>query len=311
MSFYFNPQGVLRLREWDQYPWLVHGFGTRRHPDPSPNGTPARTLRQIHSAIVRLPGDGGVEGDALIAAEAGELVGVKTADCLPVLVVDIGKRVAAAIHAGWRGMAKRVVQKTVGEMRRHYGSEPRDLRAAIGPGIRVCCYEVGPEVLEEFESQFTDSERFCRREAPNPALTMLPRQHLTGGHALMRDLESDRGRVDLAEAAKCQLERAGVATIFDSQRCTACDLGRFYSYRREREAAGRMISIIGLRNQSSGRVIPGLPLAAGSNHSVSKSMPQGHLWRPACQFSTTETGRCPSSSNKLVIRKRRPSAVGW
>jgi hypothetical protein len=143
-------------------------------------------------------------------------------------------------------MAKRVVAKTVGEMRRHYGSAPRDLRAAIGPGIRLCCYEVGPEVLDEFESQFTDAERFCRREAPNPALTMLPRQQLTGGHALMRDLKSDRGRVDLAEAAKSQLERTGVSSIFDSGRCTACDLQRFYSYRKEREAAGRMVSVIGL-----------------------------------------------------------------
>jgi hypothetical protein len=247
MSFYFDPQGVLRLREWRQCPWLVHGFGTRRHPDPSPNGEPARTLRQVHSSIVRLPGDGGVQGDALIAAHPGEVVGVKTADCLPVLVVDLRKRVVAAIHAGWRGMAKRVVEKTVGEMRRHYGSQPLDLRAAIGPGIRVCCYEVGPEVLEQFESQFVDAARFCRREPPNPALTMLPRQHLTGGHALMRDLESDRGRVDLAEAATSQLQRAGVAMIFDSRRCTACDLRRFYSYRREKEAAGRMVSVVGLR----------------------------------------------------------------
>jgi hypothetical protein len=246
MSFYFDREGVLRLREWREYPWLVHGFGTRRHPDPSPGGTPARTLRQIHSAIVRLPGDGGVKGDALLAAHPGEVVGVKTADCLPVLVVDVRKRVAAAIHAGWRGMTKRVVEKAVGEMRRHYGSEPRDLRTAIGPGIRVCCYEVGPEVLEEFESQFVDAARFCRRDPANPALTMLPRQQLTGGHALIRDLGSDRGRVDLAEAAKSQLERAGVSSIFDSGRCTACDLQRFYSYRKEREAAGRMVSVIGL-----------------------------------------------------------------
>lgn len=204
------------------------------------------TLRQIHSAIVRLAGDGGVKGDALVGARPGEVVGVKTADCLPVLVVDPTRRVVAAVHAGWRGMAKRVVEKTVGEMRRHYGCEPRDLRAAVGPGIRVCCYEVGPEVLAEFDGQFVDADRFCRREAANPALILLPRQHQTSGHVLMRNLESDRGRVDLAEAARAQLENAGVGKIADSGHCTACDLKRFYSYRREKEAAGRMVAVIGL-----------------------------------------------------------------
>lgn len=247
MPFYFDRQGVLRLRDWENYPWLVHGFGSRKTPDPSPEGTRARTLRQIHSSIVRVAGDAGVKGDALVASQPGELVGVKTADCLPVLVVDPVRRVVAAIHAGWRGMAKRIVEKTIGEMRRHHGCEPRDLRAAIGPGIRVCCYEVGPEVIEEFSCQFTDADRFCRREAANPALIMLPRQHMTGGHALMRNLESDRGRVDLAEAARAQLERAGVVHIADSAHCTACNRKRFFSYRREKEAAGRMVSVIGVK----------------------------------------------------------------
>jgi len=249
MAFYFDRAGVLRLREWDRYSWLIHGWGTRRRPDPSPARTPALTLRQIHSAIVRVAGDGGVKGDALLASRPGELVGIKTADCLPVLVADTRRRVVAAIHAGWRGMARRVVEKAVGEMRRHYGSAPGDLRAAIGPGIRACCYEVGPEVLEEFACQFVDAARFCRGDTSNPALIMLPRQHLTGGHALMRNLSSDRSRVDLAEAARAQLEAAGLAParIDDSALCTACDLERFYSYRKEKDAAGRMVAVIGLR----------------------------------------------------------------
>jgi hypothetical protein len=249
MAFYFDRDGVLRLREWERYPWLIHGFGTRRTPDPSSHGVPAFTLRQIHSAIVRVAGDGGVKGDALLASRPGDLVGVKTADCLPLLLVDVRRRVVAAVHAGWRGMARRVVEKAVGEMRRQFGSDPRDLRVALGPGIRACCYEVGPDVLDEFQSQFVDAGRFCRRDAPNPALTLLPRQHRTGGHALMRDLASDRGRVDLAEAARSQLERAGIAPrhIRDSCLCTACDPKRFYSYRVEKQAAGRMVSIIGLK----------------------------------------------------------------
>ena len=252
MAFYFKPDGILRLQEWERRRWLVHGFGSRRRPDPSPDGRRPLTLRQIHSAIVRVAGDGvtaGMRGDSLLAAKPGELVGVKTADCLPVLVADTRRRVVAAVHAGWRGMAKRVVEKTAGEMRRRFGCAPRDLEAAIGPGIRACCFEVGPEVFEEFACQFPDAGEFCRPDPPNPALIMLPRQIMTGGHALMRNLESDRGRVDLAEAARRQLAAAGLApgSIYDSGLCTACDLERFWSYRREKEGAGRMVAVIGVR----------------------------------------------------------------
>ena len=74
------------------------------------------------------------------------LLTIKTADCTPVLVVDIKRRVVGAFHAGWRGTAARVVEKGIGEMRRQFGTDPSDLRAAIGPCIRKCCYIVGPEV---------------------------------------------------------------------------------------------------------------------------------------------------------------------
>src|SRR5712692_451270 len=212
MPFYFDSQGSLRLRELDQWPWLVHAFSTRAagnlaHPDDQRrfvqtlNGDGMRlvTLRQIHSAMVYVADENlapGRQGDSLIVTEAGTLVGIKTADCLPVLLADPRRRVVAAAHAGWRGVAKRVVEKTAGEMRRLFDCDPADLVAAIGPGIQACCFEVGPEVLEEFRSQFADAADFCRADSPNPAMTLLPRQVMTGAQGIMRELESDRGHVD-------------------------------------------------------------------------------------------------------------------
>ena len=265
MPFYLDHAGILKLEEFDRWPWLIHGFSGRSAGNLAPErnrkrfleslgsrGMQLATLRQIHSSIVRVVGNGlepGQRGDSLIASKPGVLVGVKIADCLPVLVVDPKLRVVAAIHAGWRGILKRVVEKTVGEMRRHFGCAPSKLLAVIGPGIQACCFEVGPEVLAEFTSQFVDADRFCRADPPNPAQTMIPRQVMTGNHALMRPLDSDRGCVDLAEAAHRQLLAAGLAQerIYDSGLCTACNLNRFYSYRREKDAAGRMMAVIGVR----------------------------------------------------------------
>ncbi len=267
MPFYFDSHGNLRLLELDRWPWLVHGFSTRSagslaHPDDQRrfaqalggDGMRLVTLRQIHSAVVHVADNGlaaGRQGDSLIAAQPGTLVGIKTADCLPVLLVDPRRRVVAAAHAGWRGAAKRVVQKTVGEMRRLFDCDPSDLVAAVGPGIQSCCFEVGPEVLEEFRSQFVDADQFCRVDPPNPALTLLPKQVMTGAQGIMRELDSDRAHVDLAEAIRRQLLSAGVPNqqIYNSGLCTACDLKRFYSYRREKDAAGRMLAIIGLAQQ--------------------------------------------------------------
>ncbi len=265
MPFYFDRNGILRLGELEQWPWLVHGFSTRAAGDlarprnrerflerAGGGGMKLITLRQVHSAIVRLA-DGRpvapLPGDGLLAGRPGLAVGVTTADCLPVLVVDARRRVVAAVHAGWRGLAKRVVQKGVGEMRRCFGCDPSDLHAALGPGIQACCFEVGPEVLDEFASQFVDADRFCRRDSPNPAEILLPRQIMKSGHNLTRRLDSDRGHVDLAEAGRRQLLAAGLPAgqIYDSRMCTACDLARFYSYRRETAAAGRMLAVIGVR----------------------------------------------------------------
>src|SRR5579864_1435965 len=93
-------------------------------------------------------------GDGLITNRPGLLLSILAADCLPILLVDTRQRAVAAIHCGWRGTASGMAQKAVGTMKMIFGSRERDLRAAIGPGIRGCCYKVGPDVVTEFESQF-------------------------------------------------------------------------------------------------------------------------------------------------------------
>ncbi len=118
---------------------------------------PLAQLKQIHSALIyrvsASPQDP-LAGDGIITNTPELLLAVKTADCVPVLVADLKRRVVGAFHAGWRGTVARIVEKGVGEMRRQFGSLPRNLRAAIGPSIRRCCYQVGPEVRAEFDSQF-------------------------------------------------------------------------------------------------------------------------------------------------------------
>ena len=138
------------------------------------------------------------------------LLGIKTADCVPVLVADVKRRVVGAFHAGWRGTVARIVEKGVGEMRRQFGSVPRDLRAAIGPSIRRCCYQVGPEVRAEFESQFPYSgDLFEEVFDANAIHVRYPMLFLTArapGHSEL----GPELHLDLVEANRRQLEEAGL-----------------------------------------------------------------------------------------------------
>jgi YfiH family protein len=210
--------------------------------------TPLVTLRQIHSSVVltcagKDAGTGQAsEGDGLMTDEPGLLLGVQTADCIPVLVADRKRRVVAAFHAGWRGTVKRIVEAGVGRMRLEYGSQPEDLTAAIGPGIGVCCYAVGDEVLSSFESQFIyASELFRRVYEAEPA--GVP------GH-------SDLGpslHVDLVEANRRQLLAAGLTAeaIHATGGCTSCHRELFFSHRASQGHAGRMMSVIGIRKKNA------------------------------------------------------------
>ena len=111
--FYKDSREIYRVTELDSLPWLVHGFGTRLARVPALFGNLA-TLRQIHSGTcVTAAGRGGVlgEGDALLENTPGSVVAVKTADCLPILLVDAGHGAVAAVHAGWRGTVAGIVQR--------------------------------------------------------------------------------------------------------------------------------------------------------------------------------------------------------
>jgi YfiH family protein len=201
-------------------------------------------VRQIHSGVVRVvrAGDGALEGrlqtaegkavwegDGLITDVPGLLLGVGTADCVPVLVVDVEKRVVAAFHAGWRGTVARIVERGVAIMGAEYGSRVDNLVAAVGPSIGACCYAVGEEVRAEFAGQFGYAEE------------------------LFRPLNASV-RLDLWEANRRQLVEAGIGEerIAVVGECTACardESGalRYFSHRGEKGVAGRMLNVVGLR----------------------------------------------------------------
>jgi YfiH family protein len=209
--FYRDSRQIYRVSELDALPWLVHGFATRLAQPPAG----IAVLKQVHSADCVL-GEGRRghlgQGDALLENTPGSLVGVKTADCVPILLVDEQHRAVAAVHAGWRGTAAQIVRNAAEEMGRHFGTRPADLHAAIGPSIGACCYEVGPEVACHFGQE-------------------------------------GRCHIDLCEANRKQLNRAGVSPgrIYEAGLCTMCMAEQFHSYRRDRAGAGRMLSFAGVR----------------------------------------------------------------
>ncbi len=161
--------------------------------------------------------------DALITDLKGVVLGILTADCVPVLLCDPLQGVVAAVHAGWRGTASGIVPKTVERMRQEFGIKPENIIAGIAPAIGVCCYEVGEEVASGFF------------ELPEAVISK----------------ENGKYMLDLPLANRLQLMKAGVqeAHIEMSDICTACENGSFFSYRKEQGCSGRFMSLIGMRNE--------------------------------------------------------------
>ncbi len=203
-------------------------------------------VRQIHSAITRVireedgprsgklqtpEGKAVVEGDGLMTSLPGVMLGVGTADCVPVLVADVKKRAVAAFHAGWRGTVARIVEQGIARMTHEYGSQPQDLIAAIGPSIGACCYAVGEEVRTAFSSQFDYAEElFLSDRKASPSIY-----------------------VDLWKANQRQLLAAGIepSKITVIGECTACSRDgqgrpRYFSHRAEHGFAGRMLNVVGI-----------------------------------------------------------------
>jgi len=217
------------------------------------------TVNQRHTGIVHRVASGkafgslqkggkSIVGDGLITNVRGVLLSVRVADCYPVLLADVKRKAIGIFHAGWRGTTQRIVEKGVGDMRRYFGSRPQDILAVVGPGIGSCCYEIGEEVENEFDSQFAYSKDLFSDVFDSwslhtryPLLFLNQRAPGHGEPALSRHL-------DLAEANRRQLLDAGIPAenIEVMGLCTACQTDRFFSYRKE-HVTGRMMAVIGIR----------------------------------------------------------------
>lgn len=159
--------------------------------------------------------------DALITNQKEILLGILSADCLPILLFDPQKEVVALIHAGWTGTHKKIAQKTVLKMTEHFGSNPKNIIAQFAPCIASCCYEVGEEFQEHFKEY---------KEA-------LIERH-------------DKLYLDIPLVSNLQLQRVGLLEehIHQSGICTACENERFFSYRKEGGCSGRMLTLIGMKS---------------------------------------------------------------
>jgi YfiH family protein len=271
--------GLVRVPGWEQHPWLRAAFSTRSGGATGAYGQPGEqnlgwtaeddpgvvaknrrrflsaateitsaalvTIRQIHGAVIQTvppcsdtplstpEGRAVLEGDGLMTQASGFFLGIQTADCVPVLLADTRTRAVAAFHAGWRGTLARIVEHGVARMLQEFGSRPEELIAAIGPAIRPCCFAVGEEVRSAFTAEFAYA-----------AELFFERPHM---------------RMDLHEANRRQLLDAGVgdAAIQTIAECTACarlmnGRRKYFSHRAERGLTGRMLSVIGTVERSSG-----------------------------------------------------------
>jgi YfiH family protein len=213
---------------------------------------PLVTLRQIHSDLIhRVDGmpEGPLAGDGLITDTPGLVVAVQTADCLPIILADRKSRAVGVFHAGWRGTVKRIAEKGVGEMRKHFQSDLRNLVAAIGPGVQGCCYDVGEEVRIKFEAQFAyGSSLFREVKESDPVREKYPLLFLTArapGHGEL----PTKLFLDLVEANRRQLLDAGVlARNIDAiGPCTACHTEILFSFRAEKGVTGRLMATAGIK----------------------------------------------------------------
>jgi len=251
-----RPLYPLRVPEWARIPGLVHGFLGREHALPSGPFTtvdlraaltragerPATVaaLRQIHGSEVLGPEEIADSvaladdtplpmalpaGDALVSGSADAMLTVRTADCVPILIVAPQAHAVAAVHAGWRGLLAGVVRNAVAMLGARYGAGARELRAAIGPSICGACYEFGAEHRWRFEDAFGSGV----------------------DRAWVPGRDAGRALVDLRLLSGLALEQAGVepTSIAVVGPCTAERPAELHSYRRDGPRAGRQLSYIG------------------------------------------------------------------
>lgn len=256
---------ILQDSHWEKIPNLVYGFTTRWGGVSSPpyeefNGSlsvgddplavetnrkrfseqlgislsQCFTVRQVHgNDILVIDKEGSLPDskdlqkghDALITNRVEVLLGIQTADCLPLLMVDDEKNVAAAVHAGWKGTYLGIAMKVIAEMSRLYQSSPREVQVLLGPSIGRCCYQFGDPEIQEFKERYLHHARWIESRS--------------GSYFL-----------DIREANRCQLLSRGVPAenIRSITRCTCCEREEFFSVRRE-ETTGRHLNFIMLRSK--------------------------------------------------------------
>lgn len=232
----------LQANGWDRFPGLVHGFSGRlqdRSAALSQLGAgdfALQTLKQVHGDQIVIVDQSDTryerpEADGLITAQSGILLGIATADCIPLLIVEPEKRLAAALHAGWRGTLKGISVRAVEALATRWGVDPQRLWVALGPAIGGCCYEVGRDV----------GEALCQRWKPGSPPAWRP--------------AGEKGFLDLRAINLIQLEQTGVPReqMLTVGTCTFCASSAFASYRREGPGAGRQLSVIGWRSTAGDR----------------------------------------------------------
>lgn len=210
------------------YPEIIHGFSNRLAGDASSaeqslllstelgvKENRLQLMSQQHGSDIKIVN--AIEtplpkADALVTDTPGVALGVRTADCVPILIYDLQNRIIAAVHAGWRGGAQRVATKTVDLMKHTFNTKAKDCVVALGPAIGECCFEVGQEVMDKF-----------------------PSSSVAGGTHL-----------DLPAAIIAELTDAGVKrnNIDWLKMCTACEAELCFSHRREKGKTGRHLALI-------------------------------------------------------------------
>lgn len=176
-------------------------------------------LYQQHSSVFHIANGSnykhliGIDGDALITTCNNIPIGIFTADCVPIIIVDKINKITAVVHAGWKGTDRKIVKNVVLHMVSKMGTDPLNIIAAIGPSIGSCCFEVGPDVASKFY--------------------YVEKRH-------------DKYYVDLWKENIKQLNECGVSfeNISCSDICTACNTNTFFSYRAEHGKTGRMGTFI-------------------------------------------------------------------
>jgi YfiH family protein len=199
------------------------------------------TLNQVHGDDIfviksygeYLPTDKALDYDAIVTTRQNLAICIKTADCVPVFIVDRAKKIIAAVHAGWKGTALEITAKVINLLYDRYDSSPHDILAAIGPSIGLCCFELDEESADTFRNQKNHEEFLLAGNKPGKWI------------------------VDLPEANRRQMINCGIPedNIDLSHLCTSCRQDLFFSYRGSGGITGRQLNFIMIKGEEPCRVL--------------------------------------------------------